>query len=154
MKRLALLLICAISALTLVGLAFADNEMPQNSKEQPQNVGELKTAGYNRVPPPIYHPTPYYHGGHYHHGGRCFVATSAYNNPDHPNIAILQKFRDKQLATNEAGRAFISFYYQYGPQAAEFLDKHAYMKPAVRVCLLPIIGFAWVLNAIDSVGGG
>jgi hypothetical protein len=48
----------------------------------------------------------------------CFVATAVYQNPDHPNLAMLRSFRDEYLETHFIGRLFCSVYYYIGPVLA------------------------------------
>jgi hypothetical protein len=50
--------------------------------------------------------------------GWCFVATAVYGDPMHPNVVLLQHFRDKHLEPNAAGRLFIRWYYRVGPHLA------------------------------------
>jgi uncharacterized protein YciI len=47
--------------------------------------------------------------------GFCYIATAVYKNPEHPNVILLKTFRDKHLATNKLGRAFIRSYYSISP---------------------------------------
>jgi hypothetical protein len=50
--------------------------------------------------------------------GGCFVATAVYGDEDHFNLIILRSFRDNFLRQYSMGRAFIAFYYEYGPKLA------------------------------------
>jgi hypothetical protein len=34
----------------------------------------------------------------------------------------------------------VEWYYRYGPIGAEFINTHPWIKPAVRIALLPLIG--------------
>ncbi|WP_093114681.1 calcium-binding protein [Salinihabitans flavidus] len=52
-------------------------------------------------------------------GGGCFVATCAYGDYDHPDVAFLRLYRDLELTTHPAGRAFIRVYYAIGPWLAD-----------------------------------
>lgn len=45
----------------------------------------------------------------------CFVATAAYQDPWHPDVVWLRKFRDQILVNYRPGRAFIAFYWRVGP---------------------------------------
>lgn len=156
MKKLVLSLVCLIAALSLISITFsAKPEIAKCFAEQTLEPSEVTQAGYRYVPPPIYHPTPYYHyHGGYHRGGPCFIATAAYEDPNHAYVKILQEFRDRWLMTNRPGQAFVGFYYENGPHAARFVQEHTYLKPAIRAVLLPVIGFAYVLNAIGDCKGG
>ena len=73
----------------------------------------------------------------------CFVATSVYG-PNHRYTNVLRKFRDQCLLTNSVGEEFVRFYYDYGPHVAGFLDENEYLKPVVRVLLLPVVGVATI----------
>lgn len=50
--------------------------------------------------------------------GSCFVATAAYRDPFHPDVKFLRDFRDQWLCNRGWGRAFIRFYWRYGPHMA------------------------------------
>ncbi len=72
----------------------------------------------------------------------CFIATAAYGYYSAPQVQALRAFRDEFLETNTAGRAFVRWYYRYGPIGAEFINVHAWLKPVVRTALLPAVGVA------------
>jgi hypothetical protein len=40
----------------------------------------------------------------------CFVATTAYDDRNHPDVVLLSKFRDEVLTRSSAGRSFIDWY--------------------------------------------
>ena len=63
-------------------------------------------------------------------GGGCFVATCAYGDADHPDVAYLRLYRDDVLSRTAAGRRFITLYYRHGPRLA------AWMAPRPRLKLL------------------
>lgn len=66
---------------------------------------------------------------------RCFVATSAFESPLATEVQLLRFYRDQKLRETRIGRAFIFFYYRHSPKVASFLDRHEYLKPAVRAVL-------------------
>ncbi len=70
----------------------------------------------------------------------CFIATAAYGHYSAPQVQALREFRDRYLMSSEAGRAFVAWYYHYGPIGAEYLNSHPWLKPLVRAALLPAIG--------------
>lgn len=70
---------------------------------------------------------------------RCFVATSAFNNPVSFEVQILRSYRDRVLKQNFFGRKFILIYYKISPGIAHFLDHQTWLKPAVRVLLRFVI---------------
>lgn len=72
----------------------------------------------------------------------CFIATAAYGYYSAPQVQALRQFRDRYLMTNALGRAFAEWYYRYGPIGADFINKHSWLKPAVRVALMPAVGGA------------
>ncbi|MGE5172981.1 MAG: CFI-box-CTERM domain-containing protein [Betaproteobacteria bacterium] len=72
----------------------------------------------------------------------CFIATAAYGYYSAPQVQALRTFRDQYLLTNGPGRAFVRWYYTYGPDAAAWLTVHPGFKPLVRAALLPAVGLA------------
>ncbi|WP_413943658.1 CFI-box-CTERM domain-containing protein [Bdellovibrio sp. HCB-162] len=70
---------------------------------------------------------------------RCFIATSAFDNPLAIEVRTLREFRDFTLRNSIWGRKFIAFYYQHSPRIACLLDKHPQFKPAVRALLRILI---------------
>ncbi len=70
---------------------------------------------------------------------RCFIATSAFENPAALEVMQLRAFRDTQLRTHNWGRKFIAVYYKYSPRIACLLDKHSWLKPSVRAALRVLI---------------
>jgi hypothetical protein len=76
----------------------------------------------------------------------CFIATAAYGSYSASQVQALRKFRDQYLLTNTAGRAFVRWYYTYGPMGARFLNEHPGWKPVVRIALIPAVGAALFLT--------
>ena len=76
----------------------------------------------------------------------CFIATAAYGFYSAPQVQVLREFRDRYLMTNSPGRAFVHWYYQYGPTGAALLNAHPWLKPAVRAALMPAVGGALFLT--------
>jgi hypothetical protein len=72
----------------------------------------------------------------------CFIATAAYGYYSAPQVQALRIFRDRYLLTNDPGRAFVGWYYRYGPIGAEFINAHPWTKPLVRIALMPAVGVA------------
>jgi hypothetical protein len=81
----------------------------------------------------------------------CFIATAAYGADWAGEVQVLRDFRDEFLLTHAPGRWLVRLYYTHGPRAAEFLNDHESLKPAVRALLLPLVGAALVLLAGPSV---
>lgn len=70
-----------------------------------------------------------------------------YNNPNaSKEVNTLRKFRDFHLKKYVLGRAFIRYYYKYGPIAAKAIEvdqenkkKGWRIRSLVRLCLLPLM---------------
>ena len=70
----------------------------------------------------------------------CFVATSAFENQDHPAVNSLRQYRDEVLSGNPIGRAFVSAYYGgLGQAGARVLDSVPTLKPVVRTGIEKLI---------------
>lgn len=80
----------------------------------------------------------------------CFIATAAYGYYDAPQVQALRDFRDRYLETNSAGRAFVRWYYEYGPIGAAALNEHPWLKPVVRTALMPAVGGALFLTSVST----
>ncbi|MCE5263228.1 MAG: hypothetical protein LLG97_06815 [Deltaproteobacteria bacterium] len=74
--------------------------------------------------------------------GGCFIATAAYGSALEPRVATLRAFRDRYLLHRPWGRAFVRFYYAYSPAVADSIAGHGSLRAAVRLVLLPFIGFS------------
>ncbi len=81
-------------------------------------------------------------------GTGCFIATAAYGSSLHPYVAVLREFRDKVLLASRPGAAFVEWYYRVSPPIAETLSRNAPLKAGVRILLLPLIGFSWLVLKI------
>lgn len=62
----------------------------------------------------------------------CFVATSAFEDFDHPTVDELRFWRDDSLKKHKAGQWFITWYYKNGESLALWLDKRPNLKPYIR----------------------
>jgi uncharacterized repeat protein (TIGR01451 family) len=69
----------------------------------------------------------------------CFVATAAYGSYLEPEVVLLRRFRDRQLLSNAAGRAFVAWYYRVSPPIAEYIADHRWAQMATRATLTPIV---------------
>jgi tetratricopeptide (TPR) repeat protein len=65
-------------------------------------------------------------------GDDCFVATAVYGDIDHPDVCQLRRFRDETLHRSTLGRAFIAWYYRYGPSLAEHVEERPAFKRGIR----------------------
>lgn len=51
----------------------------------------------------------------------CFVITATMGDPLHPDVVLLQDFRDHWLRKRRWGAVLIGWYYRHGPKAASFI---------------------------------
>lgn len=74
-------------------------------------------------------------------GATCFVASVAYQDPNHPDVIFLRQFRDSKLASRPAGRAFIQWYWLNGPRIAKIVDRHGQLRAASKAAISAIVWF-------------
>jgi len=90
--------------------------------------------------------------------GGCFIATAAYDSPEHSYVRILRDFRDRYLKTNKLGRMFVDLYYEYSPFVANIIGKHKALKVAVRISLRPLVSLSYTMlhfgPRATAIGGG
>ena len=60
--------------------------------------------------------------------GGCYVATAVYGSYDCPQVWILRRFRDYELAQTRRGRAFIRVYYAVSPTLVKWFGDSAWFK--------------------------
>jgi hypothetical protein len=72
----------------------------------------------------------------------CFVATAAYGSSLEPKINTFREFRFKRLLPYSWGRAFVKWYYHYGPYLARYIHDKPMMRAGARVILWPAYGFS------------
>lgn len=83
-------------------------------------------------------------------GNKCFVATACYGDTAHPTVVILRSFRDNVLRHSAMGRAFMVWYYRYGPSLAEVVYRYSTFRVMCR-CALRV--FAHYVAAYVGPGG-
>ena len=87
-------------------------------------------------------------------GGGCFIATAAYGSYMEKHVKVLRDFRDDFLLTTPWGTAFVKAYYRYSPPIAVVIAKYAVLRTLVRVALMPLVMFGYVvvyLSALQQV---
>ena len=72
-------------------------------------------------------------------GGGCFVATCAYGDADHPDVAYLRHYRDVVLAETSPGRGFIRLYYSLGPYLARWMAPYPKLRQLARAGLSRLV---------------
>lgn len=72
---------------------------------------------------------------HYNSTGGCYVATCVYGSYDCPEVWVLRRFRDEQLAESVCGRAFIEIYYAVSPTIVKWFGSTEWFKKFWRVWL-------------------
>ncbi len=72
-------------------------------------------------------------------GGSCFVATAAYGSRLHPDVVTLRQFRDNVLVQYRVGRAFVRFYWVFGPILAKVVRPDHLTGRLVRGVLRPCV---------------
>ncbi len=78
-------------------------------------------------------------------GGGCFIATAAFGSPMEKHVQILKDFRDIYLLKSRLGTAFVKAYYRYSPPVADVIARHSVLRVVVRIGLMPLIGFSYVI---------
>lgn len=72
-------------------------------------------------------------------GATCFVASVAYDDPNHPDVMFLRGFRDHVLSKSARGQAFIAWYWKNGPKLAKVVDKSAALRNVARLVISGIV---------------
>lgn len=135
----------AISAKGHVFLAFtalvanAADHVDEMEKTHPVLVPVLAAiAAESRFRPPsstVDSPTPRATTS----SGTCFVASVAYNNPNHPDVMFLRGYRDTVLSKSKNGRAFISWYWKNGPKLAKIVAESTVLRKSAKLAISTIV---------------
>ena len=72
-------------------------------------------------------------------GATCFVASVAYDDPNHPDVMALRWYRDNVLKRSAAGRNFIDLYWQWGPKLAKVVAKSIWLRRMSRFMLSRLV---------------
>ncbi len=67
--------------------------------------------------------------------GKCYIATMAYGDYDHPQVLVLRQFRDNILKKTNYGRWLIKSYYHYSPKLVEKLHNKKNTNRIIRAIL-------------------
>lgn len=74
-------------------------------------------------------------------GATCFVASVAYDNPNHPDVMFLRFYRDTVLVNSYLGRAFVSCYWKVGPNLSIVVSKSEMLKKIARKSIGKVVEF-------------
>lgn len=77
--------------------------------------------------------------------GKCFVATAVFQDPDHPAVNHLRRFRDRVLLRSAPGRALAAAYYAHGPRAADWVLEHPRARPHLLAMFIPLLALVTLL---------
>jgi uncharacterized repeat protein (TIGR01451 family) len=72
-------------------------------------------------------------------GGGCFIATAAYGSYLDPHVRSLRRFRDETLMRSWLGRTLVSWYYEFSPPIAAYIEHNESLKTITRVVLTPVV---------------
>ena len=72
-------------------------------------------------------------------GATCFVASVAYDDPNHPDVMFLRGYRDSVLSKSDLGRCFVSWYWKTGPKLAKFVGRSNALKAISRHVISMIV---------------
>jgi hypothetical protein len=72
-------------------------------------------------------------------GATCFVASVAYDDPNHPDVMLLRWYRDNVLVKSYLGTRFIALYWNIGPKIAVLVEKSTTLKKLFRYIISKIV---------------
>jgi hypothetical protein len=81
----------------------------------------------------------------------CFVATASFGTLLHPGVGVLRDFRDAFLVNTRGGQQLVAWYYTFSPPIADRIAGNGLLRFAVRLILLPIVGFSWLALQVGIV---
>lgn len=74
-------------------------------------------------------------------GATCFVATAAYEDPNHEDVAFLRQYRNNTLRKTVLGRAFIATYWRVGPVLAKPVRANNTLRRATRRIISTLVNW-------------
>ena len=66
----------------------------------------------------------------------CFVVAATLGDERHPSVLLLRRFRDESLVKSPAGRAFVAWYGEHGPQLARFVERSRVRRAVAYVVIV------------------
>jgi len=72
-------------------------------------------------------------------GATCFVASVAYDDPNHPDVMLLRWYRDNMLCYSTLGRRFIDWYWRCGPKLAKVVGRSLILRRGTRFGIAQIV---------------
>lgn len=69
----------------------------------------------------------------------CFIATAVFEDPDHPVVKDLRRFRDRVLRPTRSGRLCVRAYYWCGPHLRLWVLAHPALKRVTRQLLVKFV---------------
>jgi hypothetical protein len=72
-------------------------------------------------------------------GPTCFVASAAYGDVSHPDVAFLRHYRDGVLAARPLGRWLIKWYWRNGPKLAVLVLRNPRLKRVARFAIARLV---------------
>lgn len=124
-----------------------DNNLPKGFHLSPQYeklikgklsaaVNALKALDPSYAPPVVKKKEP----------DSCFVVTATMGDAQHPTVNLIRQFRDQWILMKPGGKEFVSWYYRYGPLAANFIRDNRLLRTMSFVLI--VIPVAWLARRL------
>jgi hypothetical protein len=78
-------------------------------------------------------------------GGGCFISTASSGFYSDPQVRLSRDFMGEYLHDNTTGKWLVNLHYRHGHKAADSIEKHEFLKPAVGIAHVPLIAFSYLL---------
>ena len=72
-------------------------------------------------------------------GATCFVASVAYDDPNHPDVMFLRSYRENVLRNSKIGQTFITWYWKNGPKLAIVIAKSTFLRKAAKLLVSGLV---------------